>query len=269
MKKRMKNKADSRSCCREVRVGAWFSNDKNKNKNKRFGMTRSAFATGFAVLLGMSSAMAQQAAPPPAAKPAAAAPAAAAPAAAAATPANPLPVQPAPAQVASTDADLTKMVPPAAPGVFSAQKKGAGLHLVVTGHKFTSRSDIENYLAWRAAEQTLAGKGTWFTFTEARTPADKIAAAKRDPKGKRYAFRMENWRPVWRYKMQGDNAWKTWSPYSGAAFFAEGKDPKTVTDFEVSADITVKNGPMDDLDPLAFEAGPVSDLLISQVSPPT
>jgi len=174
-----------------------------------------------------------------------------------------------PAQVASTDADLSKMVPPAAPGVFSVQKKGAGLHLVVTGHKFTSRSDIENYLAWRAAEQTLANKGSWFTFTEARTATDKIGAPKRDPKGKRYAFRMENWRPVWRYKMQGDNAWKTWSPYSGAAFFAEGKDPKTVTDFEVSADITVKNGPMDDLNPLAFEAGPVSDLLISQVSPPT
>jgi hypothetical protein len=211
-------------------------------------MKRSAFATGFAVLLGVSSAMAQQAAPAqPAPKPAAA------------------PAAPAPA----ADADLSKMVPPAAPGVFSAQKKGASLHLVVRGHKFTSRSDIENYLAWRAAEQTLANKGSWFTFTEMHTPADKIAASKRDPKGKRYAFRMENWRPVWRYKMQGDNAWKSWSPFSGAAFFAEGKDPKTVTDFEVSADITVKNGPMDDLDPLAFEAGPVSDLLISQVSPPT
>jgi hypothetical protein len=226
-------------------------------------MKRSAFAIGFAVLLGASGAVAQQAAPAQPAKPAAAAPAPAA------TPGNPLPVPPAPAQTASTDADLTKMVPPAAPGVFSAQKKGAGLHLVVTGHKFTSRSDIENYLAWRAAEQTLANKGSWFTFSEVHTPADKIAASKRDPKGKRYAFRMENWRPVWRYKLQGDNAWKSWSPFSGAAFFAEGKDPKTVTDFEVSADITVKNGPMDDLDPLAFEAAPVSDLLISQVSPPT
>jgi hypothetical protein len=221
-------------------------------------MKRSVFATGFAVALGVSSAMAQQAAPPaqPAAKPAAAAPAPAA------APASPTPA-------ASTDADLSKMVPPAAPGVFTVQKKGASLHLVVTGHKFTSRSDIENYLAWRAAEQTLASKGSWFTFAEVRTPADKIAASKRDPKGKRYAFRMENWRPVWRYRMQGDNGWKSWSPFSGAAFFAEGKDPKTVTDFEVSADITVKNGPMDDLDPLAFEAGPVSDLLISQVSPPT
>jgi hypothetical protein len=213
-------------------------------------MKRSAFVFGVAVLLAVPGAMAQQAAQP-AAKPAAAAPAAA------------------PAQVASTDADLSKMVPPAGPGVFTMQKKGANLHLVVIGHKFTSRSDIEHYLAWRAAEETMAQKGGWFTFTEHRTAADKIGAPKRDPKGKRYAFRMENWRPMWRYKMQGDNAWKTWSPYSDAAFFAEGKDPKTITDFEVSADITVKNGPMDDLNPLAFEAGPVSDLLISQVSPPT
>ena len=63
---------------------------------------------------------------------------------------------------------------------------------------------------------------------------------------------------MWRYKMKGDSAWKSWSPFTGAAFFADGKDPKTVTDFEVSADITVHKGPMDDLNPLGFEAGPLS-----------
>ena len=139
------------------------------------------------------------------------------------------------------------MVPPAGPGVFTAQKKGAhGLHLVVTGHKFTCRDDIENYLAWRAAELTEAQKGTWFTFTEARAKGDTVPAPKRDPAGPHYSFHMENWRPVWRYKMKGDADWKSWSPFSGAAFFADGKDPKTVTDFEVSADIVVHKGPMDD-----------------------
>ena len=40
------------------------------------------------------------------------------------------------------------MVPPAKPGVFTVTKKGAtGYHLVVAGHKFTSRDDIEKYLA--------------------------------------------------------------------------------------------------------------------------
>lgn len=207
-----------------------------------------ALGAGLAITLGLAPALAQApAAPPPAAQ---------------ATPAS--------AAKASADADsLVGMVPPAGPGVFSMQKKGAnGLHLTVTGHKFTSRAEIENYLAWRAAEETAAQKGTWFTFTEARAKSDTVPAPKRDPNGKHYSFRMENWRPVWRYKMKGDSDWKTWSPFSGAAFFADGKDPKTVTDFEVSADITVHKGPMDDLNPLAFEAGPVSDLLISQVSPP-
>jgi hypothetical protein len=174
-----------------------------------------------------------------------------------------------PAAKPDANPDALNMVPPAGPGVFSSQKKGAdGLHLTVTGHKFTSRAEAENYLAWQAAQQTEAQKATWFTFTEARAKTDTVAAPKRDPKGPHFSFHMENWRPMWRYKMKGDTAWKSWSPFSGAAFFADGKDPKTVTDFEVSADITVHKGPMDDLNPLAFEAGPVSDLLINQVSPP-
>jgi hypothetical protein len=184
----------------------------------------------------------------------------------AATPASTAPAK-APPPADHSDL-LAGMVPAAGPGVFKMEKKGAGLRLTVTGHKFTSRAEIENYLAWRAADETKKAKGTWFTFTEARAKGDTVGAPKRDPNGKHYSFRMENWRPVWRYKMTGDTAWKTWSPYSGVAFFADGKDPKTVTDFEVSADIAVKTGPMDDLNPLAFEAGPVSDLLISQVSPP-
>jgi len=160
------------------------------------------------------------------------------------------------------------MVPPAAAGVFSVQQKGARLHLTVTGHKFTSRSDVEKYLAYRAAELTLQQKGTWFSFVEARVKGDTVPAPKRDPDGLRYSFRMEYWRPVWRYKSAGDAAWKGWSPFSGAAFFADGKDPKTISDFEASADILVHKGQMDDSQPVAFEAGAVSDLLINQVSPP-
>jgi len=41
-----------------------------------------------------------------------------------------------------------------------------------------------------------------------------------------------------------------------------------MTDFEVSADILLHKGAMNDADPLAFEAGAVSDLLVNQVSPP-
>jgi hypothetical protein len=77
---------------------------------------------------------------------------------------------------------------------------------------------------------------------------------------------MDYWRPVWRYKTSGSPTWKSWSPFAGAAFISD--DPKTITDFEVSADIVLHKGPMDDANPLAFEAGAVSDLLINQVSPP-
>jgi hypothetical protein len=140
--------------------------------------------------------------------------------------------------------------------------------LVVTGHNFTSRGEIEKYLAFRAAELTLEQRGTWFTFSEIRGKGDTVPVPKRDPEGLRYSFRMANFLPVWRYKM-GSAAWQSWSPFIGSAFFADGKDPKKITDFEVSADIVVHKAPMDDADPLAFEAGAVSDLLINQISPPT
>jgi len=174
-----------------------------------------------------------------------------------------------PAPQAAQPSDNPPMVPPAAAGVFSIQKKGANrLHLTVAGHKFTSRPEIEKYLAYRAAEATIEQKGNWFTFVEARAKGDTVPVPKRDPAGLRYSFRMEYWRPAWRYKTAGNAAWSSWSPFSGAAFFADGKDPKTITEFEASADIVIHKGLMDDAQPLAFEAGAVSDLLVNQVSPP-
>lgn len=159
------------------------------------------------------------------------------------------------------------MVPPAAPGVFSAQKKGAnGFHLVVTGHKFTSRRDIELYMAYRASEITQQQKGNWFTFVENRAKGDTAPASKRDPAGLRYSFRMDYFRPVWRFKAAGAKDWTRWSPLSGAAF--PDAAAKASATYEASADIVVRKGPMDDADPLAFEAGAVNDFLVNQVSPP-
>ncbi len=161
------------------------------------------------------------------------------------------------------------MVPPAAPGVFSIQEKGPNqVLLTVKAHTFTSRPEIENYLIYRAAELALERKSNWFTLVESRAPGDAAPTPNADPKGLHYSFRMAYWRPVWRYKLTGDTAWKTWRPFSGAAFFAEGKDAKTITDYEVSAELVLRKGRMDDLNPLAFEARAVSDLMVNQVSPP-
>ena len=178
--------------------------------------------------------------------------------------------QPATTQPASArPQDQAPEVPAAKPGIFTLQKKGGTrYHLVVKGHTFTSRDAIEKYLLYRAAELTLDQHDNWFTLIETRAKGDTAPPSKPDMEGLRFSFRMPYWRPAWRYKTTGNAAWMSWSPFSGAAFFADGKDPKTISDFEASADIVVHKGQMDDTQPLAFEAGALSDLLINQVSPP-
>jgi hypothetical protein len=161
------------------------------------------------------------------------------------------------------------MVPPAKPGVYSQTRQGsAGYRVTVTGHVFTSREAVEKYLLYRAAELALQQHVPWFTLTERRSKGDTAPVPKPDPAGLHYSFRMKYWRPAWRYKLSGTPAWSVWSPFSDAAFFADDKNAKTVTDFEVSADIVMHKGPIDDSNPLAFEPGAVSDFLINQVSPP-
>ena len=165
-------------------------------------------------------------------------------------------------------ADNNEMVPPADPGVFTAKQVGPGaFKLVVAGHTFTSRGDIEKYLAYRAARLTIEQEAEWFTFKEDRAKGESaVPAPARDPEGPRFSFRMKYFRPVWRYQVNESAAWTRWSPFSGAAFISA--DPKTITGFEVSAEIVVHKGPMDDADPLAFEAWALSDLLVNQVLPP-
>ena len=165
-------------------------------------------------------------------------------------------------------ADSNEMVPPAGPGVFTTKQVGPGtFKLVVAGHRFTSRRDIEKYLAYRSARLTIEHGADWFTFKEDRGKGETVEAVPvRDPEGPRYSFRMKYFRPVWRYKVNESSAWTRWSPFSGAAFISA--DPKTITSFEVSAEIVVHKGPMDDADPVAFEAHALSDLLVNQVSPP-
>lgn len=161
-------------------------------------------------------------------------------------------------------AEELPMVPEAGPGVFSVKDSGPNaFRLTVKGQKFTSRGDIEKYLAYRAARLTIEKEGTWFTFSEDRGEGDTAEPVpQRDPNGQRYSFRMKYFRPVWRVQVGGAATWTQWSPFSGKEF------PKSMSGFEASADIVVRKGPMDDADPLAFEAWALSDLLINQVSPP-
>jgi hypothetical protein len=160
---------------------------------------------------------------------------------------------------------LAQPVGPAqpAPGVFALKKTGAALHLAVTGHSFTTRAALENYLAFRAAEATLDNKMQWFSFTEHRTRGDTVPVPKSDPAGPRFSFRMEYFRPQWRWRMAGAKAWQSWSPLSGKPF----PDLKGA-DYELSADVVMHKGMVDDANPLAFDAGAVSDYLVNQVEAP-
>jgi hypothetical protein len=161
------------------------------------------------------------------------------------------------------------IVPPAKPSVYSETKQSAlRYRLTVKGHNFTSRDAVEKYLLYRAADLTLQRHFQWFALIENRHKGDAAPVPKPDPAGPRYSFRLNYWRPVWRYKVANSSTWSTWSPFSSTAFFADGKDAKTITDFDVTADIAMHKGNMDDSNPLAFEASAVSDFLINQVSTP-
>jgi hypothetical protein len=175
----------------------------------------------------------------------------------------------APQDASSALAPAGPLVPDAAPGVFTAQQRGpARFHLVVTGHAFTSRETIEKYLAYRAAKLTMDQHFSWFSFVESRAKGDKAPLPKPDPSGPRYSFRLEFFRPVWRYKTAAAPAMQRWSPFSGAAFFANGSDSKGVTQYEVSADIVLHKGMVADDNPLAFDASALSQFLANQVAPP-
>lgn len=161
-------------------------------------------------------------------------------------------------------------VRPAGKGVFTQQKTGQGkFHLVLSGRHFTSREAIENYLAWRAAELTAEQGFLWFSFVEHRGKGDSLAVPRRDPNGMRYSFRLAFFRPVWRYQLaSAPSVWKSWSPFSGKPFWAEGLNGSSILRFEVSADVLLHKGQIEDDNPLAFDAGAVSDYLINQVQPP-
>jgi hypothetical protein len=150
-----------------------------------------------------------------------------------------------------------------APGVFAMKRTGAALHLSVRGHSFTSKAALENYLAFRAAEATMDNRFQWFSFVEHRVKTDTVPTPKGDPAGPRFSFRMEYFRPQWRWRAPGAGAWTGWSPFSGQPF----PDLKGA-EYELSADIVMHKGMVDDVSPLAFDAGATSDYLINQVEAP-
>jgi hypothetical protein len=93
---------------------------------------------------------------------------------------------------AADDETAPPMVPPAGPGVFTVQQLAPGsFKLTVAGHTFTTRGDIEKYLAYSAARLTIEQGGNWFTLKEDRAEGETaVPVPVRDLEGPRYSYRM-------------------------------------------------------------------------------
>lgn len=132
--------------------------------------------------------------------------------------------------------------------------------LTATGTGVASRTAVEQRLAYKAAQLTIEQRGGWFELVE--EGAAKAAAATSD--GKRYSFRMQNWRPAWRFK-----SGSKWQAVDLAAGQPAPTDPAQA--FEASVTVAVHEGRLrmsDAENPRAFDAWAVSDYLKEQVEPP-
>lgn len=134
--------------------------------------------------------------------------------------------------------------------------KPGTFRLAASGPGAPSRTAVEQFLAFNAAQLTVRERGGWFEIME---PGAKPAAAPAVP-GKRYSFRMDSWRPAWRYRT--------------AAGWREVDDvpPASVQAFEAVATIVIHQGPLqaENADNArAFDAWALSDYLREQVQPPS
>ncbi len=117
------------------------------------------------------------------------------------------------------------------------------------GNGMTSRSTVENYLLYHAAELTLHEGYDWFETVHEAT--DKHVDTYADPVGPGpYGY---GWHPYWRY-YGGGFGWRSWDPYWHDPFWADDIDMHTVEKFDAEAEIVMGHGPKPDNDKSALDA---------------
>lgn len=126
-----------------------------------------------------------------------------------------------------------------------------GYRLTLSGAGAPSRSTVENRLAFEAAALTIRNRGRWFEAVAPVAGAGGWTPAA-DPQGRRYSFRMENWRPSWRSR--GTDGWTSAAP-----------DAAT-TEYQASIDVIIHGDRFDGLNPLGFEPYVLDDYLREQVA---
>ncbi len=128
------------------------------------------------------------------------------------------------------------------------------------GNGMTSRTTVENYLLYRAAELTLSEGYDWFEAVNRST--DKHTETYGDPIGPG-----PYWRPYWRY-YGGRYGWRSWDPYIGGPFWGDDIDITTVEKYQTEAEIVMGHGPKPEGDHHAFDAHQVTANLSSKIVRP-
>ena len=136
-----------------------------------------------------------------------------------------------------------------ASGGYAEQKIESNRYRVTfAGNSMTSRSRVENYLLYRAAELTLATGFDSFTIMARDTERDVDTYVHRGFGSGPYGY----WRPSWRY-YGGRFGWRSWDPWYGGAFWADSIDINTVERYEAVAEIVMNRGRQPN-DPRSFDA---------------
>lgn len=133
-------------------------------------------------------------------------------------------------------------------GGFAEQRIEANRYRVTfVGNDYTSRSRVENYLLFRAAELTVANGYDGFTIV--RRDTDRSVEQRVYDTGLRSPYGY--WRPYWRY-YGGGYGWRYWDPWYGGPFWADNFDIRTVERYEATAEIVMFRGRR--ADPSSFDA---------------
>lgn len=129
-----------------------------------------------------------------------------------------------------------------------------------TGNSLTSRETVELYLAYRAAELTLA-EG-YDTFTLATRNTDRKTSSRIEPGPPPLPY----WSPYWRY--YGPYGWRSYDPWMDGPFGRQPMDVTTVEKFTASAEIVLGRGPRRADDPETFDARAVISNLGPRIQRP-
>jgi hypothetical protein len=129
-----------------------------------------------------------------------------------------------------------------------------------TGNSLTSRETVELYLAYRAAELTLANGYDTFTLVSRDTDRKTTTRVEPNPASLPY------WRPYWRY--YGPYGWRFYDPWMDGPFDRTQTDISTIERFTASAEIFLGKGPKPAGDTDTFDARAVIENLGPRIQRP-